>query len=283
MGTAIKTAGVAGSFDYKTSIIPAEVPLYTLYSNPERTVVAQAERASVATANPAIFTCTYDASLPAANYYVGVRVRLFTGQPYVADNNDMLVLQVYTGEVQGALVTLARYRTLTLDTTSSDGAVTGALLDAEEELSEWLRRPLVLAQRTERLQISSAASGLTVNNRVYPSATPVVAAPVGMTVGGNGQWIEDVSADSGQVFEPTSFATITYSGGFTTDTVPRIIERAIAFMAYYHLHPQNAMAVPVGATTVSQGDASVTFKDGASAVDALDSSIRRRVRGYRRR
>lgn len=178
-----------------------------------------------------------------------------------------------------SLVTVARYRTITLDTTSTAESVTAAIEDAEALVSEYLRRPLESEERTETLSISR-------DGRVYPSATPID------SLGGDdsdlvleGDVVVGVSPDAaalgwiGTTVLPQ--ATITYTGGWTAETLPKAIERAIALAAHHQLHSDPAL-VPAGATSVRVGDAAVSFGSGGASADPLTSTMAN-IRRYRRR
>lgn len=178
-----------------------------------------------------------------------------------------------------SVLTVARYRTITLDTTSGDAAVTAALADAETDVAEYLRRPLELAERTETLTISR-------DGRVYPSATPIVELlgdDTGLTREGN--VIVGASPDAaafvwiGTSTAPT--ATITYRGGWDAASLPKAVERAIAMGAYHAIHWDPAL-VPAGATSARVGDAAVSFGAGGASGDPLASQLAQ-IRRYRRR
>src|SRR4051794_38523669 len=76
-----------------------------------------------------------------------------------------------------SLVTVATYRRVTLDTASSDTAVTGALVDAQALLEDDLGRQLESTERTER--VYPARDG-----RLYPIVTPITAVASGYTIDG---------------------------------------------------------------------------------------------------
>lgn len=178
-----------------------------------------------------------------------------------------------------SLLTVARYRTITLDTTSYDYAITAAVEDAEAEVSEYLRRPLEQAERTETLPISR-------DGKLYPSATPLDAGSgdlADLTV--EGDVVIGASPDAGAfgwLGSPTTpQATITYTGGWTADTLPKAIERAIALAAHHAIHTNPAL-VPAGATSVRVGDASISYGPGGASADPLASTMAN-IRRYRRR
>lgn len=178
-----------------------------------------------------------------------------------------------------SLVTVARYRTITLDTTSDPESVSAAIEDAENAVSEYLRRPLSSAERTETLPISR-------DGKVYPSATPISALggdDANLTI--EGDVVIGVSPDAaafGWIGSPTTpQATVTYTGGWTAATLPKAVERAIALAAHHQLHSDPSL-VPAGATSVRVGDASVSFGSGGASTDPLASTMAN-IRRYRRR
>lgn len=112
MSEVTRAAGVNGTFIYTLDTAPVEVPLYTLFSDAAMTVVAQIERASVAI-NASQFTCSYDATLPAATYYLQFRNRFTVGQPYVIDRDDQLILVAPEGAIGGSEPPVQRLRDMT--------------------------------------------------------------------------------------------------------------------------------------------------------------------------
>lgn len=147
------------------------------------------------------------------------------------------------------LVTVGRYRSVTGDTTSTEADITEALAEAQTLLEDALRRPLEEAERTERLRV--------LDGRVYPSATPISDGGA-LTVEGDAlTGATPVTSLVG--ITDSDHATVTYTGGYTTATVPRCIERDIAWAAHAVLRPSSVAAVPVGATSVRLGDAAVTY------------------------
>jgi len=185
------------------------------------------------------------------------------------------------------LVTVLRYRAITGDQASSDEAVSARIEEAIELLEGELGRPLEQAERTERMY--PTRDGL-----LWPQATPLVAAE-GYTIDGhalNGTfvwWVNDHVV--------TMAVDVTYTGGWVERTanpssafrLPVHIERDLAFAAQALGQTPTPLAVPAGASSVSLGDASVTFKDGYHP-DPADAGVSwsaetlgyryRRVGGY---
>lgn len=155
-----------------------------------------------------------------------------------------------------ALVTVARYQAITGDTASASGTVESALAVATDDLGEELRRPLESAVRTERCRIYHETRGLV----VYPQATPITSAPSGYTLVGTNALVGATPVSSPAFLsDDPDYASITYTGGWTAATVPRAVERAIAWAAYADLNPTAEAGIPSGVVSASVGDASVTY------------------------
>lgn len=169
------------------------------------------------------------------------------------------------------LVTVARYRTITGDSSSTEAVASAAIEDATDLLSEALGRPGALksTERTESMRVGA-------NGDLHPLAVPVT------DVDGYDSFsthtIYGASADAGVPFgligsDVPSVASVTYTGGWTErsanvgdpDALPAYIERDIAAAAYAVIHGGAPMLVPAGAVSASVGDASVSFGSGGAA------------------
>lgn len=285
MATVERPAGVNGTFEYLMPVVPAEAPKLKIYTDVARTIQAPgtSEQTGVATGNPSIFRFSYPSTLPAATYYLGFTIVYTTGQPSVADNNDSLVLFTVDPSVVGLLVSLSRYRTITVDTASPDASVTAAIEDATQVVEEYLRRPLRLAERTETIPIDQ-------HGRVFPTVTPIISVTTsGLTIHGSARWLEGATPDDPGVFafgqsDVSPVATIIYSAGFTQASLPETIERRIAWLARaFLLEPSSTGSFPPGAKSVSVGDASVTFDRPTGRGAELTAEDRRTLRPWRRR
>ncbi len=181
------------------------------------------------------------------------------------------------------LVTVDRYRQLTSDITTADADLEPALADAQRLIEEHLRRPLESAQRTETLRLYG--------NKVYPAATPITAAPYRIL---DGVALSDVSVPlvwtGWQDF--ISKIEVTYTGGYTAATVPAELAEAIATATLQRLRlqadqqqaPSTDSAIPRGASSVSVGDAKVTFAPAVTTVhDTLPAAVLQSISKYRRR
>lgn len=183
------------------------------------------------------------------------------------------------------LVTVARYRVITLDTTSADAAVTAALESALGTVEDELDRHLVSAERTETYRIYR-------DRRVYPKAYPVTDAGTA-TIDPGGRSLRDMSPDSTPgVFDAWSDSNpptveITYTGGYTASTLPETLAQEIAWRANDLLNAGqvSASSVLANASSMTVGDASVSFSSsngGGGVAAASGRPTRAQVRRYRR-
>lgn len=182
------------------------------------------------------------------------------------------------------IVSWTRYKTLTLDTTSSEASVTGKLVIAQAMLEDELDRLLDNEARTETVTVKR-------DGRVYPKAVPITAPPSGAESVFHGRALSGVTWDTDEswstVNPPT--ATITYTGGYlpfdsgsaTDETrVPVRLEQAIADLAHALLSTPTGVG---GATSVRVGDAAVTYATGQfTEIDRYVPGLSARVRRYRR-
>jgi hypothetical protein len=188
------------------------------------------------------------------------------------------------------LVGIGEYRLATLDTSSADTAVTGALERAQRIVADYLRRgvpgetqPLISAERTELLIIDSLF-------RVYPSCVPITALPSGLQARGYSvygvvpSFLVSFIIDYDRLNTPRT--SLTYTGGWTPVTLPETVREQICWKAWELLRtPLAQEGIPVGATAVHSGDASVTFKDpnpGGAAAARLSDGAKRELRPWRR-
>lgn len=191
------------------------------------------------------------------------------------------------------LVTVADYRLITNDQTTAASTVTARLEDALDEVQDALGgRLLESTIRTETVEMW-VGDGI---GYVYPKATPVtaVSSPDGALVDENASRIRGVSADpiTGVVWpfpgpgsgwsDPVraSYATVTYTGGFTHDTLPSRLRRAIALVARGLI--LNRQPLPVGTTSARVGDVALAGTLGdASYIESLAPGVSKMIAGYR--
>jgi len=173
------------------------------------------------------------------------------------------------------LVSEARYRALSRDLSTSQVDVEAALADAVEAIEDRLHRGLEAKERTESLLVHR-------NLEVYPPSTPILVAE-GYTRSGNLLWASSAAFPSpiffGSVIDVPYRLDVTYTGGWTADTLPSRIERAIVATAKAFLAP--ASQAPAGALQVTVGDAHVQY---AKPTDAdLPPGVWESIKGYRHR
>lgn len=174
------------------------------------------------------------------------------------------------------MISVERYRVITGDDESAASAVSARIEEAQEMLEEYLDRPLDSDERTESLRPDR-------HGRLWPRATPI-------TDGGDYE-VNGLALVGGTPFtfglvDPTTSVAVTYTGGWTADTLPSAIERDLAFAAYRlgHVATLGSTEYPEGAVSVRLGDAAVQFgPGGAGAVGTGDSDTwwSRRTRSYR--
>lgn len=204
-------------------------------------------------------------------YYLSTTV-LYTDTHSVVDANDTITVPF----LDSGLVTVEQYRALTGDNTTDRTVVAEQLRAAQQLVEEYLRRPLELAERTERMRLYDLDGTWT----AFPKATPVLSA-TGYTIVGAG--LVGATPDVvGGPFARTAdpFATITYTGGWSPVTLPLTVAREIAQTARALIAASTA-TVPAGATSVRVGDLAVTYGSGSGGALGLDS--RQALRGYVRR
>lgn len=187
------------------------------------------------------------------------------------------------------VVSAARYRIVTLDTTSTDSQVTARIETAEALVSEWLRRPLEREERTEKVRVLP-------DGRSYPKATPIdsVSVPTGGLVEDTAT-LHAVTPDSfpwfDEPYQPYGHprSTITYIGGWLgrddpaaddTTRLPATVERYISMLACALAGPGES-GYPAGATSVTLGDASITFAAPSDDLDVLVPGTTRALKPWR--
>lgn len=181
-----------------------------------------------------------------------------------------------------SLVVPADYQRVTGDTTTAVPQVTAALDEALGLVQDEIGRTLVFGTYRETLLVYK-------NGCVYPTATPIstVVAPNvdAVSIQGAaiylGYWNPAPAVTYGEFnagVPPQS--TVTYSGGFTADTLPAKLLRAICRVAFNSCHPAPLVGVPAGATSVHVGDVGY---EGASlrTLDPLDDGVKKDLRGFR--
>lgn len=184
------------------------------------------------------------------------------------------------------VVTPQQYREQTGDTTHYWSEILGWLTRAQSLVEGRLARLLESAERTEDMTIERNDCRSLV---LYPSAYPVTVVPSGYriefgrrVVGGVWPWdmlVEPFSTS-------TLTASLTYTGGYTTATLPAALRDAIIDVARAQSTVGDASVYPADASSVRLGDAAVTFFDrerSGSTLDSLVPGLTARIDGYRNR
>lgn len=184
------------------------------------------------------------------------------------------------------LVTVERYRVITGDTTTAASAASAAIEDATSLLSEALGRPEALksAERTETMRVDAGGT-------CRPLAVPVTVAA---------GYDFDTAALYGASPDSTPFrglessdlpatVSVTYTGGWVERTanptaanrLPASMEVDIAHAAHQLTHPTIG-SVPAGASSVSVGDARVSYGP-SGAPSGADVTWSRQTMRWRRK
>lgn len=150
----------------------------------------------------------------------------------------------------------------------------------QARVEAFLRRPIEQVERTERCRVYP-------DGAVYPAATPILSAdgwtidgPALLSAGADGfrsPWqspgftlVEGISR--------AGYVDVTYTGGWTTDTVPQPVVDALAWETYRYVHPDETPN-PVtgsdpaaGATALANGDVSASYGRGRPGDPSGDGS-----------
>jgi hypothetical protein len=180
------------------------------------------------------------------------------------------------------LVSADRYAAITGDNDTDEAAAEDALAEAQALLEEELgRRGLLEDDGTDKVERLLIRSDSSLGFVVYPTAIPITDAG---TLTQAGAVLSGASPDSSPAFvvQSEQWATVTYRGGYTADTVPESMARDIAWAAYRLLRPAAMASVPAGAKSVRLGDAAVTFDrphgGGTPGVSWSTATLRHRKR-----
>lgn len=198
-------------------------------------------------------------------------------------------------------MTVQEYRDVTKDVTTTASAVEEALDEAVDLLEGdgGLGRLLRSQERTEVLECWYI-DGI---GYVYPLATPITAVPPSATysIDVGGRRLRGVVSDTTALFDlpvvaggpvmsffgdeaqRPSYVTVVYTGGFTHNTIPRSLARAIARIARGLITMSPQRLATVGATAVRVGDVAVTYPEFTGALDELVPGISLTLRGFQRR
>ena len=190
------------------------------------------------------------------------------------------------------LLTLGFYQLVTHDTATAASAVEDAVDVATLLAGEACSRQFVSAARTEPCMIHEGPPG---TFKVYPDAWPITAVtvPSGSRVAISERAIFVPSPAYDMLVEPVygdGWTSVSYTGGYTEATCPANLKVLFAQLGNALLVNglQTLEGVPAGATSVSLGDASITFGTGspdyaAATCEALLPGAAGRLRGWRKR
>lgn len=153
-------------------------------------------------------------------------------------------------------VEIEDYRTMTGDEDIPATVLASLLLDAQLEVERYLERFLVNEERTEKLVPDR-------EGWLWPSAVPITAVSTGMRFNGYGIHWGGPFGYSDVISGEPEVETV-YTGGYTPANMPRTIKEAICRIVrrwYEAMSPTPDVfdAIPAGATSVKQGDSSITF------------------------
>lgn len=149
------------------------------------------------------------------------------------------------------LLTVDRFQELTGSTSEPTPE---QLYSAQRAVEAYLGRGLAKIERTERCRVYR-------DRRVYPKCTPLVSVTDGYVIDGAaiygaGIGVFDALGRPDMTVAP--YASVTYTGGWDADELPQPIEDALAAETLARMS-YGAGQVPAGATSITNGDVSVTF------------------------
>lgn len=183
------------------------------------------------------------------------------------------------------LVTVEEYRFITNDQTTAASAVSARLEQSLKLIDEYLQRHLETNTYTESCEVWYTCEG----SYAYPVNTPITSVPLDSTyiIDVNGRRLRGVVSDVvnapvfGFPYSDTVYTTITYTGGFTHDTLPETLREIIAWGAVGLL--RRSPGVPVGATDVRVGDVAVKYPSARGGLDVLIPGASTSLRAYKRK
>lgn len=194
------------------------------------------------------------------------------------------------------LLTEAQYRRFSFDKTNdwADPDLQAALDDALASVEEYTNRHFELKARTEALRIFYKTPGAAqyLGYFVVPTAPPIASVadpPNGFIY--HDTLIVGVSPPSifgGGLFglgDYADFATVTYTGGFTSSTLPPTVGRVLATLAYQRSAQNPLLArLPAQVVSVKQGDLQVMFGRNTGYIGSgpLDRGFRYALKPFRR-
>lgn len=190
-----------------------------------------------------------------------------------------------------SVVTIDQYRAITHDDSSDDATVQDNLDQIEAIVEDFLDRPLALAERTEECIVYP-------KGRLFPDVTPIisVASPAGLINRGGYRLdgavpfydflIEPLTYEDTRIRRGENRVELTYTAGWTDATIPETMKRMIARLAQRLNQAGTTAQFPAGATSVSLGDASISFAvptGEAGELDTLLPGATRTLKKWKRR
>jgi hypothetical protein len=173
------------------------------------------------------------------------------------------------------VVTPQQYREQTGDTTHFWSEIATWLASAQELVESALQRLLESEERTETMRAQASRTYAV----LYPAAWPVTVVPDGYATEYDGRRIRTRSTGWDMLIEPWDWATepvrtLTYTGGYTSATLPAALRAAIIDVARLGAVAGLTGPYPANASSVRLGDAAVTFFDAsAQASDLLEQMV----------
>jgi hypothetical protein len=170
------------------------------------------------------------------------------------------------------LVSVAKYRQVTSDTSTPADQIEDAIAEATELACQHCNRTFAYGHYTETLYVNRLAMS-------YPSAIPIaqVDGPLSARIQGAGVlmgWFPVVMIPFWTGVIPPQ-AALTYWGGYTADTIPPRLARAIAKIAWFTLHPVTLEGLAGGATSASVSGVTTSAKEMLSSMILMDPQLRR--------
>lgn len=166
------------------------------------------------------------------------------------------------------LLTAARFAELT---GSATVPTSEQLYSAQRAVESFLRRGLALLERTERVLVHR-------DGCVYPKCTPIASVADGYAFDGPAVFgvSQFIGPDILTGREAAPYTYLTYTGGWAADTLPQPIEDALARETLARTGGMSAGLSTVGATSVHNGDVSITYAQampGGSITPESQSAI----------
>lgn len=178
------------------------------------------------------------------------------------------------------LLTHARYQVLTGDTTTASAAFEVAASAAQDMLEDELGRIGLLESGVKSERLPLVWDGTLGGWAVFPTAVPITDAGADHTAQGAALVGVVIDASPFAFGDPAGYSTVSYTGGYSTATVPAYMERDLAAATKVLLDPVGT-PVPAGATSIRLGDAAVTFagpQSGLTDVGWSRQTLRHRKR-----